>query len=101
MERLTHERCNGIKQGYWTSATKERLVQRLAMFENIGLEPKEILELKQRNTPMEIKEIHCDEYFCPACGSENNCDQYMVYDRYCPVCGQALKESSEEEKWMQ
>lgn len=30
MERMTHERANGIKTGYWSPATKETLVQRLA-----------------------------------------------------------------------
>lgn len=34
MERLTHERVNGIKTGYWSAATKEALVQRLAAYEN-------------------------------------------------------------------
>lgn len=29
MERMTHERANGIKTGYWSPATKEELVQRL------------------------------------------------------------------------
>lgn len=33
-QRLTHERCNGIKTGYWSDANKEALVQRLAEFEN-------------------------------------------------------------------
>lgn len=42
MERMTHERCNGIKTGYWSAATKEALVQRLALYENTGLEPWEI-----------------------------------------------------------
>lgn len=28
MERLTHERVNGIKTGYWSAATKEVLVQK-------------------------------------------------------------------------
>lgn len=42
MERMTHERCNGIKTGYWSAATKEALVQRLALYENTGLEPEEI-----------------------------------------------------------
>lgn len=37
MERLTHERVNGIKTGYWSAATKEVLVQKLA-----GYEPDEI-----------------------------------------------------------
>lgn len=27
MERLTHERVNGIKTGYWSAATKEVLVE--------------------------------------------------------------------------
>lgn len=36
MERLTHERVNGIKTGYWSAATKEVLVQKLAAYENTG-----------------------------------------------------------------
>lgn len=44
----------------------------------------------RRETPMKIIEIHVDEYFCPACGAENNCDQGYVQDAYCPVCGQRL-----------
>ena len=42
MERLTHERVNGIKTGYWSAATKEALVQRLAAYENTGLTPEDI-----------------------------------------------------------
>ena len=37
MERLTHERVNGIKTGYWSAAT-----------ENTGLEPEEIGEAIKR-----------------------------------------------------
>ena len=29
---LTHERVNGIKTGYWSAATKEVLVQKLAAY---------------------------------------------------------------------
>ena len=42
MERMTHKRVNGIKTGYWSPETKETLVQRLAAYENTGLEPWEI-----------------------------------------------------------
>lgn len=42
MNRLTHERCSGIKAGYWTAAKKEELIQRLAAYENTGLEPEQI-----------------------------------------------------------
>ena len=39
MERLTHKRTNGIKSGYWSPNKKDELVQRLAEYENTGMEP--------------------------------------------------------------
>lgn len=33
-QRMTHERCNGIKTGYWSPNTKEELIEQLAEFEN-------------------------------------------------------------------
>ena len=42
MQRLTHERANGIKTGYWSPNKKEELVDRLAQYENLGLMPEEI-----------------------------------------------------------
>lgn len=42
MERMTLERVNGIKTGYWSPKTKEEIVQRLAEYENTGLTPMEI-----------------------------------------------------------
>ncbi len=45
MGRLTHERNNGIKTGYWSPAKKEELVQRLAAYEDTGLDPEQIREL--------------------------------------------------------
>ena len=44
MNRMTHERVNGIKTGYWSPAKKEELVQRLAAYEDTGLEPEEIMD---------------------------------------------------------
>ena len=68
------------------------LLERLHVYEDTGLTPPEIMELKERDTAMEINEIHVDEYYCPACGAENNCDQGVVEDYFCPRCGQRLKE---------
>lgn len=42
MERLTHKRANGIKTGYWSPNKKQELVDRLAAYENTGLEPEDI-----------------------------------------------------------
>lgn len=46
MKRLTSERMNGIKTGYWSPAKKDELIQRLAAYENTGLEPEQIEKLK-------------------------------------------------------
>ena len=63
----------------------------LGEYEDTGLTPPEIMKLKERDTAMEINEIHVDEYYCPACGAENNCDQGVVEDNFCPRCGRRLK----------
>ena len=44
-ERMTHKRAGGIKSGYWSPNKKEELVQRLAAYEDTGLEPQEIQAL--------------------------------------------------------
>jgi len=46
MDRLTHERVNGIKTGYWSMAKKEELIARLAAYENTGLTPEEIKAIR-------------------------------------------------------
>ena len=42
MERLTHERANGIKTGYWSPSNKQDLIDRLAAYEDIGLMPDDV-----------------------------------------------------------
>ena len=49
-----------------------------------------ILNALTKRVPMKVREIHLDEYYCPACGSENNCNDGIVGDKFCPECGQAL-----------
>lgn len=44
-DRMTHQRASGIKDGYWSPATKAELVQRLAEYEDTGLLPWEIKQL--------------------------------------------------------
>ena len=46
MERLTAQRCSGIKSGYWSTAKKDELVQRLGQYEDTGLTPEEIKALQ-------------------------------------------------------
>ena len=46
MERLTAQRCSGIKSGYWSTAKKDDLGQRLGQYEDTGLTPEEIKALE-------------------------------------------------------
>ena len=93
MERLTGRDEKGnltvegkeVYAGYLYNAASY-----LEEYENIGLTPEQIEEMKERDTAMEINEIHVDEYYCPACGAENNCDQGVVEDNFCPRCGQRI-----------
>lgn len=63
MERLTHPRSNGIKTGYWSPNKKEELINRLAEYEDTGLRPQEIYELKAGTIlkPMEMQWIPVEE----------------------------------------
>ena len=46
MERLTHPRNSGIKTGYWSPSRKDELIERLAAYEDTGLTPEEMTEIK-------------------------------------------------------
>lgn len=63
MKRLTHQRVNGIKTGYWSPAKKEELVQRLAAYEDTGLEPEEIMAARSETDKItaEMMSHICDE----------------------------------------
>lgn len=49
------------------------------------------IDALKKQIPQQIKEIHVNKYYCPSCESENNAEQGVVWDLYCPQCGQALK----------
>lgn len=69
------------------------IIQRMYKGEPTSLQIKALnmaYEALDKQIPMKVEEVHVDEYICPTCGSENNCDQCIVGDKYCPACGQRL-----------
>lgn len=72
MERLTHKAR--YEAGYkLNKGVKEwQAADRLGAYENTGLTPEQIRELKERDTAMEINEIHVDEYPIPLCECEGS-----------------------------
>ena len=47
MKRMTHNRIIGIEAVYWSPAKNDELIQRLGRYEDTGLEPEQIEELKK------------------------------------------------------
>lgn len=88
MERLTHKRANGIKEGYWSPNKKQELVDTLAAYENTGLIPEQIRELKKRNILKPARPISEKNLYATCL----NCRRIIFRGhRFCPDCGQRLR----------
>ena len=61
MKRLTHPRSSGIKTGYWSPNKKDELMERLAAYEDTGLSPEEIKELRENGKTSEHRWIPVEE----------------------------------------
>ena len=59
MTRMTHERVNGIRTGYWSASKKEDLVQRLALYENLGIDPENVHQPSPGGTAMRERLRQC------------------------------------------
>ena len=65
----------------------------LREYEDTGLTPPEIMELKERDTAKSPREI-CDEYsyfVCPSCGEGIYASDDFESHKFCLNCGQRLK----------
>lgn len=89
MERLTHKRANGIKEGHWSPNKKQELVDALAAYEDTGLTPEQIRVLKERDMAKRCRQsiFDYDSITC-VCGSDIDKDAEFMF---CPWCGQKLK----------
>lgn len=71
---------------------RERL-KALKPYEDTGLTPEQIRELKERDTERAPREI-CDEYgyfICPSCGEGIYASDDFESHKFCLNCGQRLK----------
>lgn len=69
-----------------TPHQRRLLLERLHVYEDTGLTPPEIMELKERDMPKKI-EINAGIPTCPVCGRRI----VKCYD-FCPDCGQRLEQ---------
>lgn len=93
MERLTHKAR--YEAGYkLNKGVKEwRAADRLGAYENTGLTPEQIMELKERDTakaPVDIDE-EFDMYVCPSCDMAIGAIGGREEHKFCLNCGQRLR----------
>ena len=65
-----------------------KLAQRLKAYEDTGLEPRKIEELKVRGEIQKMYKPNPNIYCCPACG-----EKIVPMWDYCPWCGQHVTDS--------
>ena len=85
MERLTqpgyeYHSCDFMDEGVYID------MNLLREYEDTGLTPEQIRELKERDKPCKV-EINAGAPTCPVCGRR----VVKCYD-FCPDCGQRLKQ---------
>ena len=94
MKKLTFYQTNRIKEKHWSPRKKQEQVDRLSEYENTGLDPEQIVELKERDTAKEPRAVSERSLYatCLSC-RQIICNFY----RFCPECGQRLKQEEKED----
>lgn len=92
MERLTHKAR--YEAGYkLNKGVKEwQASDRLGAYENTGLTPEQIMELKERDTakpPIDIEDNY-GFFVCPSCGNSIYASDDFKSHKFCLNCGQRL-----------
>lgn len=93
MERLTHKAR--YEAGYkLNKGVKEwQAADRLGAYENTGLTPEEIMELKERGVakvPIDADENY-GFFTCPSCGEAIYASDNFESHKFCLNCGQRIK----------
>ena len=86
------EECIGVSEPCSKCEFEEKICIRLGEYEDTGLTPEQIRELKERDTAKAPAEVDEDfGYFkCPSCGTNIIADDFNDH-KFCLNCGQRLK----------
>lgn len=85
----TKGRYEDTTAGEMRSDDIRNVMKRLHEYEDTGLTPEQIMELKERDTAKEPEPapMGMDGMVCPSCG-----EKALPWDRFCGECGQRLRE---------
>lgn len=91
--------CDSVHDSDCANCVIQECFTRLGEYENTGLTPPEIMELKGRDTAKapNKKLRHrggFETFHCPNCDTSYQMDRrYTITDEYCPKCGKLLDSS--------
>lgn len=71
----------------------EKCAMQLARYEDTGLEPEEVMELKERDTakaPIDIEDNY-GFFVCPSCGNSIYASDDFESHKFCLNCGQRIR----------
>lgn len=68
-------------------------IEELKLYEDTGLTPEQIMELKERDTAKGATEVseECSYFECPSCGELICAIDYLESHHFCLNCGQRIK----------
>ena len=106
MEWFTFRVRRGRKERNWSPCKKQELIDRLAEYEDAGLDPEEVRDLKRRDTAAGTRQDADPERIlsrCPVCGHIYRIaysDGLVAGEipAFCQDCGQRLKRDGNREK---
>lgn len=89
MERLTQwiDDSRAIPRVDLKRCGHERCTTQLARYEDTGLTPEQIMELKERDTTNKVELINGGVPVCPVCGRK-----VLKCHTFCPDCGKRLEQ---------
>lgn len=105
MERLTEkndetyfyphcfEECDGAHETCSECEFDEKVCMRIGKYEDTGLTPPEIMELKERDTakaPIDADEDY-GSFTCPSCGEAIYASDDFKSHKFCLNCGQRIR----------
>ena len=79
--------CDTVCKSDCRNCAIQECFTRLGEYENTGLTPEQIMELKERDTAKDPEEFDGHWYKCPTCGKYSG----GLKGNFCHVCGQRLK----------
>ena len=87
------EECIGVSEPCSECEFDEKVCMRIGKYEDTGLTPEQVMELKERDTakpPIDIEDNY-GFFVCPSCGNSIYASDDFKSHKFCLNCGQRIR----------